>query len=155
MPENLESLLHLLYLLLHLHLFSGQRLVGLHADASKQEEERLDAKSGHDLDLSPASKIFQGPRSSQTTLWPARFSLPEEHPDFHPITDLVFKDIHLGNRVVVIEWETSSTPYFFKVCFYIYYLLFSLSCLSLVWVFDTLISANLYPWAVEQVSTRC
>lgn len=132
----MERLTHYAYLAIHLANLLNRRLIAMWADASKPEEERLNAKSGHVFKLSPASKIFRGSRGSQTSLWPDLFSSPKNHLAFQPITNLSLNKVHPANRAVILAWDAPLFTYYFKVSLYFISILIKFLHTSFLrWVF--------------------
>lgn len=87
------------------------QLLGIHADASKPEENCYDAKDGHVMQLSPDCNIARGTCGLQSYVWPRKFAPTVENPDPPSINTLMLHGLHSSNRAIILDFDT----YFLKV----------------------------------------
>ena len=108
MPEIRECIAHFIWILLFLNWCKENnidlRLLGLWADAAKNERETL-SPGGLVYRLSSSSKVLRGSCSAQTPLFPPMCQLRPNNHDPLVLEDLVWKDVIQSHtcRTVVLD----------------------------------------------------
>jgi hypothetical protein len=116
MPEYRECRAHHLlmmwfYQYLRLQVTSF-RLLGLWADASKEEAKRVGAADGHVYRLEATCKVKRGTNSAQTPLWPPDFAITASQCNPPSIQALELKGVSTTSRAIILNLG----PLSLKVC---------------------------------------